>query len=75
MSNRVYYPIDEQSARSAHDMMSMRDYTAGSKTAEYKGYADRAYELAERIEQERRAKAGIYLQASPSCRAYVRFRW
>lgn len=57
MSNRVYYPIDEQSARAAHDMMSMRDYTAGSKTAEYKGYADRAYDLAEQIEQERPRQA------------------
>lgn len=57
LSNRVYYPIDEQSARAAHDMMSMRDYTAGSKTAEYKGYADRAYDLAEQIEQERPKQA------------------
>lgn len=44
---RVYYPIDEKSARSAHEMMSFSDYKEGSKTAEYKNYVDKAYELAD----------------------------
>ena len=30
----MYYPIDETTARRAHEMMSMRDYTPGSTTAE-----------------------------------------
>ena len=43
-----YYPINETTARRAHDMMSMRDYAEGSKTAEYKTMVDDAYELGER---------------------------
>ena len=31
---RVYYTINEVTAKQAHDMMSMRDYEPGSKTAE-----------------------------------------
>lgn len=46
---RVYYSINETSARTAHQMMSFSDYKEGSKTEEYKGYADRAYELADKI--------------------------
>lgn len=46
---RVYYSINEASARTAHQMMSFSDYKEGSKTAEYKGYVDRAYELADKI--------------------------
>lgn len=57
MNKRVYYPIDEKSARAAHEMMSMRDYHEGSKTAEYRTYADRAYDLAERVEEERPKQA------------------
>ena len=37
MKERIYYEINEQSARSAHEMMSFRDYKEGSLTAEYKG--------------------------------------
>lgn len=36
MSERTYYPINESSARTAHNMMSMRDYAEGSTTAEYR---------------------------------------
>lgn len=46
---RVYYSINEKSARTAHQMMSFSDYKEGSKTAEYMGYVDRAYELADKI--------------------------
>ena len=46
---RVYYSINEASAKTAHQMMSFSDYKEGSKTAEYKEYVDRAYELADRI--------------------------
>lgn len=31
-----YYPIDEETARRAHEMMSMRDYPAGRATNEYR---------------------------------------
>lgn len=46
---RVYYSINEASARTAHQLMSFSNYKEGSKTAEYKGYVDRAYELADKI--------------------------
>lgn len=32
MKERIYYEINEQSARSAHEMMSFRDYKEGSLT-------------------------------------------
>lgn len=57
MSKRIYYPIEENAARTAHQMMSMRDYVEGSKTAEYHRYVDRAYDLAERVAQERPKQA------------------
>ena len=53
INNRIYYPIDEKSARIAHEMMSMRDYHEGSKTEEYRRYVDNAYDIVERIEKER----------------------
>lgn len=46
---RVYYSVNEAAAKTAHEMMSFRDYKEGSKTEEYKGYVDRAYELADKI--------------------------
>lgn len=49
MSERTYYPINEKTARAAHDMMSFSDYTEGSKTAEYRRDVDRAYDLADRV--------------------------
>lgn len=42
-----YYPINEELARRAHDMMSQTDYQAGSLTAEYQRMVDRACEIAE----------------------------
>ena len=50
---RVYYSIDEERARSAHEMMSFRDYKQGSKTAEYQSYVNKAYDLADAIAEER----------------------
>lgn len=50
---RVYYSINEAAAKTANNMMSFRDYKEGSKTAEYKAYVDRAYELADKIAASR----------------------
>lgn len=50
---RTYYSINESTAKQAHNMMSMRDYAAGSKTKEYQGYVDKAYDLADRVAEER----------------------
>lgn len=54
---RKYYEINEAQARTAHNMMSMRDYEGGSKTREYRRYVDRAYNLADRVAKERPAQA------------------
>ena len=43
-----YYPIREDLARRAKEMMSFSDYREGSATAEYKASVDRAAEIAER---------------------------
>ena len=44
----MYYPINEDTARRAKEMMSFSDYVPGSKTAEYKRMVDEAVELGER---------------------------
>ena len=44
----MYYEINENTARAAHDMMSFRDYQPGSATAEYRAAVDRAAALVER---------------------------
>lgn len=53
---RVYYSINESLAKTAHDMMSMRDYEKDSKTKEYRSYVDKAYDLADKIVAEGRLK-------------------
>lgn len=50
---RIYYSINEVSARSAHEMMSFSDYKEGSKTVEYQRYVNEAYDLADKVAQER----------------------
>lgn len=47
--DRKYYPINEGAARTAHEMMSFSDYKEGSRTAEYRGYVDKAYDLADQV--------------------------
>ena len=54
---RKYFPINESSARTAHDMMSMRDYKEGSTTAGYRSSVDKAYELADRVAEKRPEEA------------------
>lgn len=55
---RVYYGINEASARLAKSMMSFDEYQDGSKTAEYRGYVDRAYDLADKVAEARPDEAG-----------------
>lgn len=57
MIERTYFPINESSARVAHDMMSFSDYADGSTTAEYRRAADRAYDLADRVAATRPEEA------------------
>ena len=48
----MYYPIDENTARLSHQMMSMSDYREGSATAEYHAAVDKAAALVERQKQK-----------------------
>ena len=50
---RNYYLINEKEAKAAHNMMSFSEYKAGSKTAEYKRYVDQAYDLADKIAEDK----------------------
>lgn len=62
---RMYYAINEKSAKQAHNMMSFSDYKEGSKTAEYHGYVDEAYDLADKIADARPNQAErIYSMAA-----------
>lgn len=45
MSERKYFPINEGAARTAHNMMSMRDYSEGSTTRGYQSEVNKAYGL------------------------------
>ena len=61
----MYYDINEQTARRAHDNMSMRDYHEGSATAEYRAAVDRAAAELEKVKaqcktQEQRERAEWY---------------
>ena len=48
----MYYEINEETARRANDMNSMRDYRPGSATAEYRAAVDEAAALVERRKQK-----------------------
>lgn len=54
---RKYFPINENSARVAHDMMSMRDYAEGSTTVSYRSEVDKAYDLADRVAEKKPEEA------------------
>lgn len=61
----MYYTINEQTARRAHDNMSMWDYHEGSATAEYRAAVDRAAAELEKVKaqcktQEQRERAEWY---------------
>lgn len=45
----MYYPINETTARAAHDMMSMSDYKANSATTDYRAQVDEAAAVLERV--------------------------
>lgn len=49
MEERKYYEISETMAKVANDINSMRSYSAGSATQEYKHYVDLVYDYVDRI--------------------------
>ena len=57
MSERKYFPINENNARTAHNMMSMRDYTEGSTTADYRSAVDKAYDIADKVAEKKPEEA------------------
>ncbi len=57
MNERKYFFINENSAKAAHDMMSMRDYISGSTTAEYRREVNKAYDLADKAAEKRPEEA------------------
>ena len=57
MQEKKYFPINESNARSAHNMMSMRDYVEGSTTADYHSAVNKAYELADKVAEKKPEEA------------------
>ena len=57
MSERKYFAINESSARTAHNMMSMSDYAEGSTTAGYRSAVDKAYALADKVAEKKPEEA------------------
>lgn len=49
----TYYPVNEETARIAHDMMSCSGYRQGGTTASYRADVDAAYSLADRAAAQR----------------------
>lgn len=47
-----YYPIDEEAAKRAQAMWSLRDYVTGTKTKEYQTLVDEAYQLADDVAEK-----------------------
>lgn len=58
MSERKYFPINEGATRTAHNMMSMRDYSEGSTTRGYQSEVNKAYDLADKVAEKRPEEAG-----------------
>ena len=55
---RTYYPINEETARIAKEVNSFSEYKAGSATAEYRQYCDKAYNILDKIKAEKPEQAG-----------------
>lgn len=57
---RKYFTINESSARTAHNMMSMRDYVPNSTTDEYRHLVDAVYQIAEKVAEKRPDEAALH---------------
>ena len=56
-TERKYFSINEGNARTAHNMMSMRDYAEGSTTAGYRSEVDKAYDIADKVAEKKPEEA------------------
>lgn len=50
---RVYSPINEETARTAQMLNSFRYYKSGSATSEYQSYCNKVYDVVEKIKEQR----------------------
>jgi len=57
--NKVYYNINEELARLAHNMNSMRTFEEGKTTRDYKERVEHAYSLVEEVPEEYKEKGYI----------------
>lgn len=53
MKERIYFTINEETARRAKEMMSFSDYVSGSQTAAYKSEVDKAYDFADEVAEKK----------------------
>ena len=57
MSERKYFIINESNAKVAHNLMSFSDYADGSTTNSYRSAVDKAYDLADKVVEQRPTEA------------------
>lgn len=50
-TERIYYSINEQTAKTAKEINSFSDYENGSATREYRYYCDKAYDILDKIKE------------------------
>ena len=50
---RTYYPVNEDTARLAKEMNSFTAYKAGAATEEYHSYCNKAYDILDKIREEK----------------------
>ena len=55
MIKRKFYEINEEAAKTAHEMNRFDDYESNSATAEYRAMVEKAYQTVDKIERERPA--------------------
>lgn len=53
MRKRIYFEINEETAKRAKSMMSFSDYVTGSQTAAYKASVDKAYDLTDKVAEKK----------------------
>lgn len=55
MVNRKFFEINEEAAKTAHEMNRFDDYESNSATAEYRAMVEKVYQTVDKIERERPA--------------------
>ena len=55
MIKRKFYEINEEAAKTAHEMNRFDDYESNSATAEYRAMVEKVYQTVDKIEKERPA--------------------